>query len=152
MSVRKAEAAVKNGMISAKISAGGFNGCSTVKIFVWDSFGSLIPLIESKTLPEFGDSNTRYNTGNGLIEISGTLKGRDPYRSLTVTAWKESTTKADYASDFTGAVIYQDMIKTDANGNYKISFKAPENENIKIQISGKGFKLQKKIFYGEQQT
>lgn len=152
MSARKAEAAVKNGMISAKISAGGFNGCSTVKIFVWDSFGRLIPLIESKTLPEFGDSNARYNTENGMIEISGTLNGREPYRSLTVTAWKESTTKADYASDFTGAVIYQDMIKTDANGNYKISFKAPENENIKIQISGKGFKLQKKIFYGEQQT
>ena len=139
-------------MISAKISAAGFNGCSAVKIFVWDSSGNLIPLIESKNLPEFGDSNARYTYGNGLIEISGTLKGREPYRNLTVTAWKESTAKADYAADFAGTVIYQDMIKTDANGNYKIRFKAPENENIKIQISGKGFKLQKKIFYGEQQT
>ena len=136
-------------MINVSFSADGMGKSDNVKIFVFDSFNRIRPILKTKLLPEFGDDiNVEYSSDGNLVTLKGKLKLHTPYHNMTVTAWKESTSKEKLLNNYLDAVLYQDMITSDAHGNFEISFKIPESfsEAIRVQISGKDFAMQKTVY------
>lgn len=148
ISVKQSDVKYFGGEISLQISAEGFGNAAYLKTFLFDGFSNLKPLFEANVVDSFGDDvNISYSSDGDYITLSGALKGREPYNNMIVTVWNENTTKTEFLNNYLDTVVYQDMIKTDANGIYEITFRIPENtDNLKVQLSGKDFVLQKKVY------
>ena len=137
----KQESAIYNsGVINVSFSADGMGQSDSVKIFVFDSFNRIRPILKTKLLPEFGDDiNIEYSEEGNMVTLKGKLKLHTPYHNMTVTAWRESISKEELINNYADALLYQDMIMSDAHSNFEISFKIHENfsEAVRVQISGK---------------
>jgi len=146
---KQSEVIYNKSILNAKIPAQEISNASYVKLLLFDGFSSLKPLLKANSLSEFDDNlDISYETNENVITLNGKLKLHTPYHNMTVTAWKESTSKEELINNYADAFLYQDMIMSDAHSNFEISFKIPENfsEAVRVQISGKDFVMQKTVY------
>ena len=138
--------------ITVSFDGASMKNCASVKIFALDGFDKLTPLVENGVIPEFGDdSSVEYQKSGGRITVSGILPTGKAKTDVLVTVFSAGTHRADLETEngFENSVLYQDMVESDIDGKYALTFKLPEGytgDCVKVHIGAKNSVLQKIIY------